>query len=450
MANLTYSQLEGLWEQAGGDPAQAPLMAAIALAESSGNPAANNYTDNNGKQTSWGLWQISNGTHSEPGADPNDPLSNAKMAVAKVASQGLTAWGTYDSGAYRQFMQGGVAPTTGTYSSAAGASDATTTAAESGQSASYGTSGSQAAGGPPPLSDINALDDYIKENFPADSWILSIPDIRTTLESAVAAGDDPGQIQALLQETPWWKTTSQNMQEYDALQATSPAELNFNTPGSQASQHLSDVMKAASTAGVTLSASSAQQFALDIMKYGWDANQLNAAIGATVYYTGTGATAKTDAGALITQLQSAASQYLLAPTDPVIQSYAQNIASGTQTIDQFDAYLKQQASLKWTGMAGQIQQGYTPNQIVDSLRTNAAQTMEVDPSSINFVTDPTYSKILDYVPPNSPNGVHRIMTQSEMDQYLKATPQWGSTQQSRDQVGTLVSSMLQTLGKVGG
>lgn len=111
MADYTYSQLEELWIKAGGPKAVAPLMAAIALAESGGNPAANNYTDNGGRQTSWGLWQVSAGTHQWPGpADPNDPMANAKYAVAKYQSQGLSAWGTYDSGAYRQFYRGNVPP----------------------------------------------------------------------------------------------------------------------------------------------------------------------------------------------------------------------------------------------------------------------------------------------------------------------------------------------------
>jgi len=87
-------------------------MAAIALAESSGNPSAENDTDNNGTQTSWGLWQISNGTHSWPGsADPLNPENNARYAVQKLADQGLGAWGTYTSGAYRKYMSGaGPAP----------------------------------------------------------------------------------------------------------------------------------------------------------------------------------------------------------------------------------------------------------------------------------------------------------------------------------------------------
>jgi hypothetical protein len=111
MTTLTYAELEGYWIQAGGSSTMAPLMAAVALAESSGNPDATNPTDNNGRQTSWGLWQLSDGTHAEPNGW-SDPLTNAKMAVTKYHSQGLGAWGTYTSGAYKKYLQGGVAATT--------------------------------------------------------------------------------------------------------------------------------------------------------------------------------------------------------------------------------------------------------------------------------------------------------------------------------------------------
>ena len=104
MADYTYAQLEGLWINAGGSQSLAPLMAAIAEAESGGNPSAVNAVDNNGTQTSWGLWQVSNGTHSPPAANILDPNVNAQQAVAKYQSQGLGAWGTYTSGAYRAFM----------------------------------------------------------------------------------------------------------------------------------------------------------------------------------------------------------------------------------------------------------------------------------------------------------------------------------------------------------
>jgi len=111
MTKLTYSQLEGVWIQAGGQASLAPMMAAIALAESRGETTDVNRTDNHGTQSSYGLWQISTGTHKEP--DPNwaDPVVNAKLAIGKLKSQGLNAWGTFSSGAYKPFLKNGVPPT---------------------------------------------------------------------------------------------------------------------------------------------------------------------------------------------------------------------------------------------------------------------------------------------------------------------------------------------------
>jgi Lysozyme like domain len=84
-------------------------MAAIAMAESGGKVQATNPNDNNGTQTSWGLWQVSNGDHTAPpGWDT--ALGNARLAVAKLNSQGLKAWGTYTSGKYKQYLNGKVTP----------------------------------------------------------------------------------------------------------------------------------------------------------------------------------------------------------------------------------------------------------------------------------------------------------------------------------------------------
>ena len=126
MADYTYAQLEGLWINAGGSQSLAPLMAAIAEAESGGNPSAVNATDNNGTQTSWGLWQVSNGTHSPPAANILDPNVNAQQAAAKYQSQGLGAWGTYTSGAYRAFMSNATTPATTGLPASGGTAAATT------------------------------------------------------------------------------------------------------------------------------------------------------------------------------------------------------------------------------------------------------------------------------------------------------------------------------------
>lgn len=101
MATYDYAQLEELWIGAGGPRTMAPLMAAIAMAESSGNSQAKNASGASG------LWQILGNPF--PG-DVWDPQTNARMAVAKWREQGLTAWTTYTSGDYKRFLKAGVKP----------------------------------------------------------------------------------------------------------------------------------------------------------------------------------------------------------------------------------------------------------------------------------------------------------------------------------------------------
>jgi len=87
------------------------IMAAIALAESSGRSTAHNRTwpDN-----SYGLWQINMLDRMGPerrrqwGLSSNeqlfDPATNARAAKSVYDSQGFNAWSVYSSGAYKQFL----------------------------------------------------------------------------------------------------------------------------------------------------------------------------------------------------------------------------------------------------------------------------------------------------------------------------------------------------------
>jgi hypothetical protein len=86
------SQLEDLWEAAGGNPSEAFTAAEIAMAESGGNQYA---TGTVGER---GYWQI-NPNHGA--LSTYDPLGNARAAI-DISGDGAswTAWTTYTSGAY--------------------------------------------------------------------------------------------------------------------------------------------------------------------------------------------------------------------------------------------------------------------------------------------------------------------------------------------------------------
>jgi hypothetical protein len=93
---LNCSQLETLWESAGGSASTAFTAAEIAEAESSGRASATNYNTNG--TVDRGLWQV----NSIWGAlSTYDPMANARAAV-QISHDGRdwTPWITYDIGAY--------------------------------------------------------------------------------------------------------------------------------------------------------------------------------------------------------------------------------------------------------------------------------------------------------------------------------------------------------------
>lgn len=105
----SYGELENLWIDAGGPRKVAPVMAAIALAESGGNPRQKHYNPPAGHSpATWdrGLWQI-NSSHGYSASSSFNPKANARQAVAVYRSQGLGAWTTYKTGAYKRHLQAG-------------------------------------------------------------------------------------------------------------------------------------------------------------------------------------------------------------------------------------------------------------------------------------------------------------------------------------------------------
>jgi len=110
LSTYNYAELEGLWIVAGGNKTAAPIAAAIALAESGGDP-----TIPNGPYV-MGLWQINTAPNANPEytvTQMKDPLANAVAAV-KISNDGTNwnPWQTYTSGAYLKFLRSGVKPVT--------------------------------------------------------------------------------------------------------------------------------------------------------------------------------------------------------------------------------------------------------------------------------------------------------------------------------------------------
>lgn len=106
MSNYTFAEIEALWRQAGGSAIYAPMAAAVALAESGGNPNAVNKNKNG--STDRGLWQI-NSIHGSQSTF--NAVNNARAAIA-ISNNGTTwrAWATAWSDSFGSTYLGAGAP----------------------------------------------------------------------------------------------------------------------------------------------------------------------------------------------------------------------------------------------------------------------------------------------------------------------------------------------------
>lgn len=185
---MTFAQIEQLWINGGGNPSMAPVMAAIAMAESGGNTQAQN---NSGQDNSIGLWQINyhgnlaasrTAEYGTPSQLLANPLAQAQAAVS-ISNNGqtLTPWATYNSGAYQQYLPQGSSngPGVASSSSAVGA-PVTNTVTEATDTAAFNPD--EIVGGPIGIFET-ALSDLQGKNT-VDSDIMKI----------IFGNNDPGTL----------------------------------------------------------------------------------------------------------------------------------------------------------------------------------------------------------------------------------------------------------------
>jgi Lysozyme like domain len=102
MSTLSPSEIQAYAANAGFSGDDLTTAQAIALAESSGNPAA---IGDNGNSV--GLFQINLPAHPEySGIDLTDPQANADAAynIFEAAGSTFSPWSTYVSGAYQDYL----------------------------------------------------------------------------------------------------------------------------------------------------------------------------------------------------------------------------------------------------------------------------------------------------------------------------------------------------------
>lgn len=254
----------------------------------------------------------------------------------------------------------------------------------------------------------------MREQYGYLGQLLDIPDVNAVLTDSVANELTPQQTLARLYDTATWKNTQASVRNWMALSGTDPASAQ-----AQIEAQKQAISTTASTLGIGIGNDRLTQIATDSLKLGWNAQQINAAVGAEFQYK-PGAQVGA-VGSAEQQVRKMAKDYLVPLSDATLADWDRQVAMGTASPDTLKQYIITQAKGLFPTLAQQIDGGLTVQQLAEPYRQTAAQELDISPDSIDF-TDQKWMRALSTT---GPDGKPTMMGLSDWQKTLRTDQQYG-------------------------
>jgi peptidoglycan hydrolase-like protein with peptidoglycan-binding domain len=253
---------------------------------------------------------------------------------------------------------------------------------------------------------VDPTDKQILERYGPAMYAYRLhPEIGNILRWSAAAGYDEGRLWGLLEQTQWYRESSDSQRRWDDLNVTDPA-----TAQQQRDQRVAMLQDSARRLGVYADPRTVNDIAEDSLTFGWDENQINDALSALIPEgTGEGidpgGTVAVDAGSL----KAEASKWLVTLGDVEAQDMAARIARGELTPDGASMLFREQAKVRfpYAGMTQLIDQGIAPSEYFREHQARIADRLGLPMQAVNW-NDDRWTQVLDYADPKS--GQRRPMT----------------------------------------
>jgi hypothetical protein len=260
-----------------------------------------------------------------------------------------------------------------------------------------------------------------------------VPGLRNLLRTALAQNYTPEEFSRKLQDSSWWKQTPDSAKQAAILKATKPGEFK-----QQRTELETKVRNLASQMGVSTFHGDFAHLVNTALTLGWDDTELQQHIGA-YFNPGAGRTASGTGGALQQQLREARMQYGLGGNDDTVAFQTKRILAGLDTVDGIKAQYAASASHKFPAFAKQLQEGQTMTQIADPYVQTIAQTLELNPSDVDFY-DPSVQRALTA---RNAKGEPAPMALWQVQDMMRQDPRYDHTKQAVSDA----YSMINQIGK---
>ncbi len=257
-----------------------------------------------------------------------------------------------------------------------------------------------------------------------------VPEIAAILRQAAAENWTTAKFEYAVQDTNWFKTTSDTERQRMYLTATDPETWHQNL-----SNATNNVNQIANELGFGGSEKWAQDMAAKAITLGWDEATLREQIARQgQMVTGEGGHLMGNAAETGAKLREMASAYGVPYTDATINAAVASIAKGYNTIADYNALYIQRAKSRYPSLAADLDAGLTVRDIADPYIATMAQTLEISQGDISL-SDRTIQRALT----NKTNeGLNTAQPLWEFEQNVKKDPRWDKTKNAHEDTAALL------------
>lgn len=242
------------------------------------------------------------------------------------------------------------------------------------------------------------------------------PQVAELIAKAAFEEWEPDKFQYQLEQTNWWRTTSEAVRKFDNLYARDPA-----TAQADIDRYAQELKQDALDLNIRLTGEQLNQLAYDAIRGGMTKQQVTNALGMLATSSAEGVTSLRYGyyGNTINQL---ASNYGVSISDDEFNQLVDRFAVGQENEESLTSSFQAKATALFPALSERLMAGETFSQIVEPYRYRASQILGRDFASTDFMDNDSFSQAVTYV---GDDGKERPMTYTEWGQYLRSNREFG-------------------------
>lgn len=291
----------------------------------------------------------------------------------------------------------------------------------------------------------NPIDDKVHELYgPAMATYLDDAELGPILRQAAQEGWDQARLQGRMEQTDWWKRSSDTARQWELLKNQDP-----RTADNQRAQRQTEISNLMGQLGVRHNQMLLANLVEDSLRLGLSREQIQGIVASWGPALGIDAGVRTgQLHATIEDLRAYANSQYQDPAFEELQGQAVRIAKGELTPEGAKAGFAIRAKSFFPFLATSIDGGMTVADYFSEHRSRIAKALEVNVDSIDLMRDKKFWPVTGFV---DGKGVQRPMTWYETQRFVNKLPEADQTSQLNQKSAETANYLRNTMlyGKTG-